>query len=72
MKVPWRQWSNGKKKGKGVYTYNESGAVITGKWADDTTKGTEILPDGSEYSGDFYHEVYHGFGTQKLSDGTVY
>jgi len=66
------QWVEGKKKGDGVYTYSESGAVITGTWNNDNARGTEILPDGSEYKGEFYKEAYHGHGSQTLADGTVY
>ncbi len=62
---------NGKKHGKGVYTWAD-GDRYEGDFVDDKRmgKGVYIWSNGNRYEGDFVHGEFHGQGTLYYKDGS--
>lgn len=64
---------NGKRQGKGKYTF-ASGTVYEGDFLDDkfTGKGKMVYTDGTNYVGDFLNDVFEGKGVYTYSGGDKY
>lgn len=67
------KWSNGKRNGKGSYTYPD-GSSYEGDFADGLRAGKGILTlaDGSRYEGDFVGDKFHGYGAKYNPDGSIF
>jgi len=66
-------WLNGKRTGKGTYTW-KNGDEYVGGWIDDkrTGKGTYTWKNGDEHVGEFVDGKKHGQGTFKWKNGDEY
>lgn len=60
----------GKKHGQGTYVYKETGAKLTGDWADNQfVRGRWQFPNGTIYEGSFSNNKPDGDGTWFFSNG---
>lgn len=64
------QWQEGKKHGKGCYTYAGDGSKLTGEWeSGKITSGQWIFPNGTFYSGKFRYNKPFGKGVWVFKNG---
>jgi len=64
------QWKEGKKSGKGSYTYAKDGTKLIGEWeAGKITSGKWVFPNGSFYSGKFRYNKPFGKGVWVFPNG---
>mmetsp|Transcript_35778 Transcript_35778/g.92020 ORF Transcript_35778/g.92020 Transcript_35778/m.92020 type:complete len:260 (-) Transcript_35778:95-874(-) len=64
------QWLNGKKHGKGTYTYAKDGTQLAGEWENGKiTNGKWIFPNGTFYSGKFRYNKPFGKGVWVFQNG---
>merc|ERR1712056_24188 len=64
------QWQDGKKHGKGTYTYAKDETQLVGEWANGKiTSGKWVFPNGTFYSGKFRYNKPHGKGVWVFPDG---
>jgi len=64
------QWQNGKKHGKGSYSYAKDSTKLVGDWNQGKiTTGEWIFPNGTFYSGKFRYNKPHGKGVWIFKNG---
>lgn len=64
------QWEDGKKHGKGTYSYAKDGTKLVGDWVEGKiTKGEWIFPNGTFYSGKFQYNKPNGKGVWVFKNG---
>jgi len=64
------QWCQGKKHGKGTYTYAKDGSSLVGEWDNGKmTSGKWIFPNGTFYSGKFRYNKPFGKGVWVFNNG---
>jgi len=68
------EYVNGKRHGKGVYTFAKVKASYDGEWREGKKhgSGTFSYPDGGKYIGEWANDKREGFGTYKYPNGDVY
>lgn len=66
------EWKAGKRHGKGLMKWAD-GSEFDGLWnTDQRVQGKMAMSDGTEYSGKFKDESFHGQGILHFSDGKVF
>lgn len=64
------QWKEGKKHGKGTYSYSADGSKLKGEWAEGKmTNGQWIFPNGTFWSGKFRYNKPYGKGIWVFRNG---
>merc|ERR1711920_629852 len=64
------QWQDGKKQGKGEYTYAKDGTKLAGEWeTGKIVSGKWIFPNGTFYSGRFRYNKPFGKGVWVFKNG---
>jgi len=64
------QWCDGKKHGKGTYSYAKDSTRLIGEWENGKiTNGRWVFPNGTFYSGKFRYNKPHGKGVWVFKNG---
>jgi len=64
------QWKEGKKHGKGTYSFSKDGSKMKGEWIDGKmTSGQWIFPNGTFWSGKFRYNKPNGKGVWVFRNG---